>query len=325
MNFSVKNKLIGLMIVVTVWLNPGLSLANPTVLLVSSNSHFGVVHRIEAALSSQSQSKIKIIHLIVDKQPENTPLVVHPQADLIVTIGQDPLAKLLKTPSSTPLLSILTRKSSFEALLKENKYTVGDPHRPITAIFPDQPLARHFALIKSLSPTFAEKTVGILLSPHVIQDQEALVSLANQYGLKLSLLNVNNDENPVAVLDGLLNEVKVVLALPDQHLYNTNTARGMLLTGFHKRIPLIGYSRTFVNNGALAAIYATNKQIAQQTADEIFQILQHKDQRLPEVQYPREFSISINHQVEKMMKLSLNKEEDIINSIKQLEKEPLGL
>ncbi len=321
MALSTINNFVKLMILIAIWLCPGLALSNPSVLLVYNNSHFGIVHRIEAALFTAASPKAKINHLIIDKLPTTKPQnALYPPSDLIVTIGQDALSAVLHTQSTTPVLSILTRQTAFETLLAENKNLLDNTKRHVTAIFPDQPLSRQFALIKSLSPDFSQKPVGILLGLNALQDQESLQELAAHYDLKLSVLNVNKDENPVAELDSLLNDVKVVLALPDHQLYNSQNARGMLLTAFHKRVPLIGYSRTFVNNGALAAIYATTKQIAGQTAEQILQILQNKNKPLPAPQFPSEFSISINYQVASILKLNLSPEKDIIASINQLEK-----
>jgi ABC-type uncharacterized transport system substrate-binding protein len=313
------NNFLKLAFTIATWLYCSLAFGNPTVLLAYNNSHFTVVHRIEAALFAQANPKIKIQHLIVDKISNASETKLPGNPDLIVTIGQDAFSKMLKTQNPIPVLSILTRQSAYERTLENHKAHWQATKRQITAIYPDQPITRHFALIKSLSPHFSKKTVGILLSEEAHYDQEALQKLGAQYNLKLSVLNVTQDENPVAVLDSLLNEVKIVLALPDNQLYNSHNARGMFLTAFHKRVPLIGYSRTFVNNGALAAIYTTNKQIASQTATKVVQILQKKGKGLPPPEYPIEFTLSINPQVANILKLSLSPDKEIIDAIVKLE------
>lgn len=289
-----------------------------SIALVSSNSHFTIVHRIEAILFAQSSPQIKLVHLLPDVSPiEILKGPTHPC--LIVTIGAEALATVLKADAHLPILSVLTRKNIFQQLLKEANRTIDDPEATISAIYLDQPLSRQLNLIKCMFSPNRRSSLGVMLGAESLQEQEFLQQLAVEKGLNLTTMIVNKLENPVAVLDNLVDEAKVVLAIPDSTIYNPTTSRGILLTAFHKRIPIIGYSRTYVNNGALAAVYSTTKQLAEQTALEILKIINNEELQLPPPQYPKDFAVAVNYQVARSLQIPITSEVSLYNSMSEME------
>src|SRR5690606_13196641 len=125
----------------------------------------------------------------------------------------------------------------------------------------------------------------------------ALEQAAKKRNLNLHVGHREEGENPVATLDLIIDDARGVLAIPDHDVGNNHSSRGTLLTAYRKRVPLIGFSKTYVNNGALAAVYSNSKQIAHQVAEVIMQMSFDEDATLPEPQYPKEFSVAINYQV----------------------------
>ncbi len=295
----------------------GVALSCACITLVSSNSHFGMVHRIEAALYTQPAPKPKIIHVIADTIRTDAYFENQPGTCLIVTIGSEALATVLKTKTKLPILSVLTRKNTYHQLLREQQALHKNP--TITAIYLDQPFARQLQLMECLLNPKDKRPIGILLGPNSLDDQEMIQQVAKDKNLPITTIYVNKFENPVAVLDTLLDEAKIVLAIPDNRIYNPKTSRGILLTAFHKRVPLIGYSRTYVNNGALAAVYSTTKQLAQQTAEQILVIIHSKDKKMPPPQYPEEFAIAVNYQVARSLGLAIDSEAALKQTMDHME------
>jgi len=302
----------------------GSSYACEQIVLISSNSHFGMVHRIEATLYAQPKPSPKLNHLIAENIKDSHFIEQYNRSCLIVTIGSEALELALKTKTKTPILSVLSRKSTVSTLLREHERTLDSNTLPITAIYLDQPLERQLFLLQSLLPSSKENNIGVLLGPNSLTEQETLQNLARKHQVKLNTIYVNKFENPVAVLDGLLDETNIVLAIPDNRIFNTKTTRGMLLTAFHKRVPLIGYSKTYVNNGALAAVYSTTKQLADQTATLILQILADEHKKLPKPMYPREFAVAVNYQVARSLGLHIENETMLKQTIDKMEKSSHG-
>ena len=46
--------------------------------------------------------------------------------------------------------------------------------------------------------------------------------------------------------------------------------RNILLTSYRRGVPLVGLSQAYVNAGALAAIFSTTEQLAEQTREKSF-------------------------------------------------------
>lgn len=294
-----------------------LSHANgPTVLLISNNSHFAMVHRIEASLFSQPSPRPTIAHTLVDHITTPETYQAPSTVELIVTFGAEAFETILQTQPKQPILAILIRKNTYHYLLSQYQDQLHSQN--ISAIFLDHPLTRQINLIELLFPDLKNKgAIGVLLGPNSIHQQENLLALAQTNQFKMNTIYVNNFENPVAVMDAFLDEVKVLLALPDNRIFNPHSARGILLAAFHKQVPLIGYSQTYVKNGALASLYSTTKQIAQQTAQTIITTLNQN--RLPAPQDPIDFAIEINYQVADSLRISVESESGLYNRLLELE------
>lgn len=303
------SRIFGWILLFVLWSN--MALACKSVILVSSNNHFGMVHRIEADLFSKPNLKTQLIHIIAEHVQKPDFFDQYSQSCLIVAIGSEALAVVLKTHTRNPVLSVLTRKIAFQHILEETNHQLNDSLHPVSAIYLDQPLFRQIEFIKFIMPDKDKQQIGVLLGPQSFDEKEILQELAKKHQLNLTTVYVNKSENPASVLNALLDDAKILLAIPDNFIYNPRTSKGILLTAFHKRIPIIGYSRTYVNNGALGAVYSSTKQLAQQTSNEITRIIQSDNKKLEAPQYPKEYTIAVNYQVAKTMGLNIPSEASV--------------
>jgi len=296
------------LILLLLWLLSFSAWAAPkTVLLVSSNNHFGFVHRIEALITAQPGIQPHLIHRVVDKNNAIDKSQLE-KAHCIVTMGAQALEATLASQTQRPIFSVLIRRHVFNQLLQKYKRTTHNPELPISALYLDQPPSRQFRLITTLFPVSQTLPVGLLMHTSALGENHSFNNVHVPKGIMLITAYMNQYDNPSEALEELLKDSQVLLALPDSGLYNAKTARGILLTAYHNRIPVIAYSRTFVNNGALAAVYSTPKQIAHQTAQTIAQILRHDPCLLPEPLFPSEFSIAVNYQVANSLGLTIPNE-----------------
>ena len=96
----------------------------------------------------------------------------------------------------------------------------------------------------------------------------------------------------------MLNDSDVLIALPDPIVFNLRTTRNILLSTYRKRVPVIGFSKSYVKAGALAAIYSTPEFIGKQTGEIITDLavkssLNNKLLPLPH-SHSKYFTISVN-------------------------------
>lgn len=223
------------------------------------------------------------------------------QTDLIVTVGSEALRKTLGKGDSTPVIATLLPRQSYERIIAEFRRHPGR----ITAIYLDQPAARQAAFVNSLLP--GQKKAGMLFSSET-------KNAANQYrvafgnaGLKLDGEDIDSDSALLPALNALLGRVNFLVAIPDSTIYRRDNIKAILITAFRYQRPVIGYSPSFVNAGALAALHTTPLQIARQTADTII----NHGTSLPAPTGPNQFAIAINHNVAQSLNLNIPDEASI--------------
>jgi ABC-type uncharacterized transport system substrate-binding protein len=264
--------------------------------IVSTESFNTLVHRIEASVFMEGASHPMLIHL--DAYQLNPDNINQSDYELIVTVGEVALDKVLEHKITKPILATLLRKSQFYGLL--SNYNILLPsHRPqITALFLDQPIYRQMNLIKCLLPDMPQKNaVGVILGPGSSLYQNTLKKAAMDKRLSLNMVYVNPSENPISAMNYVLREAKVLLTIPDPSVYNVHTARGILLSAFRSHVPVIGFSKAYVNIGALAAIYSNPHHMALEISEEIMHIFNHPGRPLSPPKYPHMFQVALNTQV----------------------------
>lgn len=219
---------------------------------------------------------------------------------LFITLGAEAAAALAKKEQRAPVLCSLLPRSSFERVLLQN---ARQPSAHFSALYLDQPLARQLDLIALALP--AARRVGVVWGLESQTQIGALRALAQARGLELVDAGAARDELLYPALKRVLADADLLLALPDPHVYNSNTIQNILLSSFRSGVPLAAFSPAYVRAGALLALYETPAQVGQQTAVIARGVLQGKP--LPAVPlYAREFSVAVNEHVARSLGLSLN-------------------
>ncbi len=179
-----------------------------------------------------------------------------------------------------------------------------------------QPPCRQLALISTLNKHW--KRVGFLMNRSNDKRLTLLHTCSKKLNLEIYAVQIINGDLPVAI-DKLLQNSDVLLALPDYKIYNRHSVKDILLSAYRLRIPVVGFSASFVNAGAIAATYSSPDQIAQQLVSIIFDRM--KNGKLPDNGnvYPKYFSVSINEQVANALDLYLPSENSIKSSIQRME------
>jgi len=285
----------------------GLAYAGPQVLAVLSESggaHREAVDAMRTVLQAQG-ADMTLRSVGVD---EYRRAAFHDEADILVAVGARAMEAIAQ--ADKPSLNILVPRQSYESLRIRAKR---EP-RAFSAIYLDQPLARHFRLVKQLLP--GRGRVGVLLGPATLERLKPLQQAAREQQLALNAESVASQEEIVPALKRLLASDQVLLALPDPLVYNRDTAQSILLTSYRSQTPLIAYSKAYVQAGALAAVFSTPTQIGQQAAEILLRLEQTKGRALPAPQHPKYFSLSVNYQVGRSLGLVLEDEAALLERIK---------
>lgn len=230
-------------------------------------------------------------------QPENSDQPSS-RADLIVSVGGKALSQALASSGTTPIIATLLPRQNYEKILAE----AGKPRSRITAIYLDQPPARQASFLRHLLPD--QKRIGILFSSETRSQAGHYRQVFKNAGLMLDSEDSDTPGTLLPAINSLLPRINVLLAIPDSTIYKRDNIKAILVSSYRHQRPVVAFSAPFVNAGALAAIYTTPAQIAQQTADLIIR----SGTMLPSPMPPSLFAISINQNVASALEIIIPSE-----------------
>lgn len=230
--------------------------------------------------------------------------------DLIITTGSEAFRQALKQNTNLPILATLLPRQSFERTLAESGHSRGR----VSAIYLDQPASRQASFIRHLLPR--ETQIAMIYSG----DSRSLHATARTVfaaaGLQLNGLDVSEREL-LPELASLLARNGALLAVPDSNIFRRDQIKGILMTSYRMKKPVVAFSQSLVQAGALAGIYSDPAQIARQAAD----LLLVSGANLPPAMSPTQFAISINPHVADALGIRLPDETELRRAM-LAEKEP---
>lgn len=216
--------------------------------------------------------------------------------DLIVAAGTRSCNDVL-THASSPALCVFISKGGYARLKQQ---ATADFH---SAIYLGQSVSRLINLANIVEPT--ANRISFLLGPTTLHQRDELKIIAENSGTQILTLAISPKDNPAPYIQKQLERNDVLVAIPDQDVYNRHTLHGVLLTAYRKDIPVVGFSESFVNAGAVAGVYSAPDDIARATADVVNAYFSQSDRQLPAPGYPEYFSISVNFRVAQALGLAL--------------------
>ena len=244
-------------------------------------------------------------------------------SDLLIPIGIRATDRVIRQAGNTPILATLVLRSSFNASLKrkaaETTSQASPDTRHISAILLDQPVSRQLHLTRLLFGRV--RRIGIPLGPDSQSLRGEIEHLSRRLKLSVEIENIDSADNLMQQLSRLMDRSDVLLALPDPVIFNRRNVRYILLSTYRKRIPVIGFSQSYVKAGALAATYSSPEQIGKQTAEAIIDLQKRPLFKFPATIPPKYFSVAINEQVARSFGYMDLSAQNLIQQIRQLERD----
>lgn len=166
----------------------------------------------------------------------------------------------------------------------------------LSLLWSDPPLIRQLRLTRYLLPQ--ARRIGVLYGKH----SQFLLDELRQAARLLDLELVAHDwpdPRDSRPLQRLLGNSDVLLGLDDPQLYNSKTAKNVLLSSYARQMALIGPNAGFVRAGALASTYSDQED----WLAVLDRLLDQPPGQWPRSLYPEHFGVSGNQQVARALGL----------------------
>jgi len=220
-----------------------------------------------------------------------------PTSGLVIGVGMK-AASVVAASKASSVLNVLISRAGHEKLLRDFPRRAGS--KTFSAIFLDQPAHRQAQLVAAALPNI--HSIGLLYSSRP-EGLDLLKRKLHKHGIALIEQRVDSDRHLSNALHEILDSSDALLVLPDDAVYNSSTVRNIMLASYRARVPLIGFSPSYVNAGALCAVFSTQAQIAAQVVDTIRKFGDTKT--LPPARYPHDFEVMLNEHVASSMGLKI--------------------
>ncbi|MDT8992233.1 ABC transporter substrate binding protein [Curvibacter sp. APW13] len=233
---------------------------------------------------------------------------------VVVTLGAAALRTVLASDTRLPVVASLIPRSAFERVLREpGRKSTG----PVHAIYLDQPFSRQLDLMQLVVPDL--KHVGVLWGPDSQSLRPVLQAALLARGLQESGATVAQATSVGEATRQVLQESDALLSIADPLVYNSSTVTNILMASYRAKQGVFAFSPAYVKAGALAGLYTTPAQIGAHTAETARQLA--RGATVPAVQYPVDFTLSVNEHVARSLGLSLD-EAALSQRLRRLERKP---
>lgn len=294
------------------WVGTGMAAEKTVLVLLSKEQpeYQEVANSLRQTLAQQAGQGIEVnVATLPDgvrRLTENTDAL----PGMIVTVGTQAAKLTALQHASVPILHTLLPRQAYLDLARERTQ---DRARRHTAIYVDQPLRRQLNLVGFALPEHTR--VAVILGPTTASLENELVTAARDRDLDLQARHLPSSTELIPLLNEVLEESDVLLSLPDPMVFNSSTLHHLLIATYHRKVPVMGFSRAFVEAGALLAVYSTPAQTGRQAAEIVRQALQAPVRPLPPPQYPKYFAVAVNRRVAASLGLDIPDEQTLLNRL----------
>ena len=216
---------------------------------------------------------------------------------VIIAVGADALQALSLVKPASPVVSTMTlhENETLQAAAGSSAF------RPTASVHLNLSI---LALLTELGSVFPGKNrLGVIRNPtRAWEFEPAAAGKANQQGFTVRIVECSQPDALLPSLLSLKGTVDFVLVLPDSSLYNSTTVRPLVLTSLENRLPIVGFSASFVRGGAAMGIYPDFRDIGLQTA-ELAQDLFAKRTNHAADEGPRKWIIALNQRALRLLGL----------------------
>ncbi|MFZ5934357.1 ABC transporter substrate-binding protein [Pseudomonas putida] len=261
------------------------TLSASEILLVGGDDQPGFRSFVEALQARRSHDQVRFKSIAALPRPAQL------KADVrLVLLDNSALEWRLSDNNGPPALAMRVSRVQAEQRLGKSRPAY------LTLLWSDAPLARQLRLAHYLLPQ--AQRIGVLYGKHSQFLLDELRQAARPLGLEIVAQDWP-DQRDSRPLQHLLASSDVLLGLDDPDLYNSKTAKNLLLSSYGRQMALIGPNAGFVRAGALASTYSDQDD----WLAVLDRLLDQPPAHWPRSLYPALYAVSGNQQVARALGL----------------------
>ncbi len=245
----------------------------------------------------ESASRRNKHHFVtIDDLPATNLRELIKNSQIIITLGQKSLQEVALWRVDSPHIATLLTREGYRDVRAETPLS----QNKSCALVIDQPMDRIKQVIRDRLPNI--RIAGIIESPANTSGE--LSDNLSQQENDPKVVRIPLEKNIHTTIKALSKSgADAIIARHNKQVYNSNTARNILISSYHFNLPLIGYSSAFVKAGALIGIYSTPESMA----SEVLEIITRKDRcHSGNIFYPTGYTVEINPQVARSLGITID-------------------
>lgn len=261
---------------------------NAQPLIISDGSHGIYEQLVKDVFEQYQEDGIEPIIYALD-QPHSAPSQHELSLiDEVVSIGSGAMKAIFEYKSlEVPSLSLLTTKESYLEQIAENPRDAALR----SVIYLNQPLNRIVHVGKSV---FEDPVEYIIFDNKRFQQQRDII---HQQVITYKPLVDNTVIKAIRNLDST--PQKAIIALPSHTAFTPITIKNTLISAYKAQIPIIGYSQSFTQAGALFSVHSDVERLPDEVR--LWRESRHRQSQ----RASRYYIVSINHQIARSLDIEL--------------------
>ncbi|RAU18178.1 hypothetical protein DN062_08025 [Nitrincola tibetensis] len=275
---------------------------------------------VSVVLSEHTQTYLNVVSAM--EQNSDHPVQVYAISDqtqslassqLFIAIGARACQSVLAAiQSHQSLFCTFLPSQAYELILQTTQASLRLSQEHLSALFLDQPLERQIHLARLIQPD--AEFLGTLLGPNSHHLKPHFDAYSRKHHFTPISARLSESDNPVQELTPIIEQSDVFLSLPDNALFNRSATRWSLYIALRNKVPLIGFSASYVDAGAVIGLYSTPTQIGRQTGEVLDYFMKHK--HLPPPSFPNYFSLSVNRSAARTLQINLPEIDEMLDALK---------
>lgn len=273
----------------------------------------------ESSLGKVFVSKLKqdldsFTLFVYDYRELKNDLFLSHQDALLVTIGTNAARKATSLKLPIQIIHTLISRSalyhlSFNKPLDNN----------VTAIVLDQPVSRLLSFSKLLLGNVDK--LSMIVGKSSRPDFKRYEIFANDRDIELSFSDLSTGKSDQLIRE-LISSKSPIIALPDRETLDASNVKLLLYLAYQSRIPVIGFSSSFVSAGAIGAVFTTPDLVALQTIELISRWHAEKGILSGEIVAPKYYQVELNMNVARALRIVVEDAATITEKLKKMESNP---